>query len=114
MNAVVNRHDRSRTYGDGQHVVRRMKHVWLFAHQHEWNVELLRYRVIGRWFQHGAEVFAERPGDSHVQLVAEQDVLVLSIDAREMPQEVADVGADPEIVEFSGIDGNFHWSLILW
>src|SRR5262245_18133945 len=85
-----------------------MKHVGLFTHQHEWDVELLGNRGIRRWLQHCAEILAERAGDRHVRLVAEQDVLVLPIDSRKMPQEVANVGADPEVVEFSGINRDFH------
>ena len=72
-------------------------------------MELLGNGVVRRWLQHGAEVLAKRAGDDHVRLVTEQHVLVLAVDARKMPQEVADVGADAEVVEFSGIDRNFHW-----
>src|SRR5215510_14035365 len=113
VNASVNRHHGARTHGNGQHVMRRVKNVRLFTHKHERDVELLRNGVISGRLQHGPEVFAEGARDPHVGLVAEQDVLVFPIDPREMPQEVADVGADPEIVEFSGIDRNFHWWLIL-
>ena len=43
---------------------------------------------------------------------AEQDVVRLAIDARELPQEVPDVGADAEVVELPGIDRDSHAAII--
>jgi hypothetical protein len=40
--------------------------------------------------------------------VAEEHVLVFLIDARQVPQQVPDVGADAEVVEFPGIDRDSH------
>ena len=48
--------------------------------------------------------------DADVRCVAEQHVLVLVIDPREVPQEISNVGADPEVVEFSGVDADAHGS----
>ena len=39
---------------------------------------------------------------------ADQDVLGLAVDPRELPQDVPDVGADAEVVELAGIDGDAH------
>ena len=108
MDAVVNRHDRAAAHGDRQHIMRRVIHVRLLAHQHPRHVNLFADGVVVRGFEDGAEVLAKCLGHAHVRLVAEQDVLVLPIDARQMPQEVPDVGADAEIVQFSGINGHSH------
>ena len=45
---------------------------------------------------------------------AEDHVLRVVIDPRELPQEVADVGADPEVVELSGVDADAHGSNDIW
>ena len=44
-----------------------------------------------------------------VLAVAEQDVLGRRIDPRQMPQQVADVGADAEVVQLARIDSDSHW-----
>ena len=43
-----------------------------------------------------------------IAFLAEQDVFGVVIDPREAAQHVADVGADAEVVELSGVDRNAH------
>jgi hypothetical protein len=57
-------------------------------------------RTAGSWAERGRHV--------EVGLVAQQHVLVGRVDAREVPQQIADVGADAEVVELAGIDRDTH------
>ena len=104
----MNGHDRAATDRRRQHVVRRMVDVGPLAPQDPGHVDLLAQRVVGRRFEHGAEVRAELRGDAQVGLMAEQDVLGVAIDPREVPQQVADVGADAEVVELPRVDRDAH------
>jgi hypothetical protein len=96
--------------------VRRVIDVGLLAAKHQRHVVLLAHRIVGRRLEDGPEVGAERARHLEVVLVAQQHVLVRRVDAREVPQQVADVGADAEVVELAGIDRNAHRSdyVSLW
>ena len=50
------------------------------------------------------------PSDLPILGPAEDHVLRVVIDPRELTQEIADVGADPEVVELSGVDADAHGS----
>jgi hypothetical protein len=67
-----------------------------------------------RGLQHSPEV---RPklaaADAEIGFAAQQNELGRVIDAREMAQEIADVGADPEIVDLPRVDGDSHELRIL-
>src|SRR6187549_352460 len=108
----MNRDDRPSTHRRRQDVMRRMKHVRLLAAQRPRHVNLLANRIVGRWFEDGPEVRAELIRYAEVGLLAEEDVLVVTIDPREVAEKVPDVGADAEIMELSGIDRDSHLPMI--
>ncbi len=85
-----------------------MKHIRLLAVQHPWHMDLLAQRVVRRRFEDGAEVGTELRRYVEVRVLAEQHVLAVVIDPREVPQEVADVSADAEVVELARINRNAH------
>ena len=99
--------DRQRTAG-GQHVVRCVVDVGPLAAQDPRHVNLLAERVVGRWLAHAAEVRPELRRDAQVRLTAQQDVLGVAIDPRELSQKVADVGPDAEVVELPRVDRDSH------
>ena len=82
------------------------------ATQHPRHVNLFTDRVVRRRFEDRPEVRAELRGYAEVRLVAEEDVLAVAINPREMPQQVARIGADAEVVEFSCIDRDTHPGII--
>ena len=108
VDAVVNGHDRSAADGRRQHVMRRVVDVRTLAPQDPRHVNLLAQRVVGRRLAHAAEVRPELRGDAQVGLTAEQDVLGIAIDPRELSQQVADVGPDAEVVELPRVDRDAH------
>ena len=108
VDAVVNGHDRSAADRDRQHVVRRVKHVRLSRASAPTARGTARGASSWPTARGPSGSWTELLGHAHVGLVAEQHVLVLAIDAREVPQEVPDVGADAEVVQLPGIDRDFH------
>ena len=108
VNAVVDRHDRAAADRGRQHVVRRVIEIRPLAPQHPRHVNLLADGVVRRGFEHGSEVRTELSRDAEVGLAAEQDVLGVVIDARELAQEIADVSADAEVVELPRVDRDSH------
>jgi hypothetical protein len=71
-------------------------------------VHLFRDRIVSGRLEDSPEVRSQRFSHSHVGLVAEQHVLVLLIDPREVSQERPNVGADAEVVQLPRIDGDSH------
>jgi hypothetical protein len=72
------------------------------------HVNLLAQRVVWRRLPHAAEVRPELGGDAHIGFTAEQDVFSIAIDARELSQQIADVGPDAEIVDLPRVDRDAH------
>src|SRR6187551_2279079 len=85
-----------------------MEHIGPFTQQYPRDMNLLAQRVVGRRLEDGAEVRPERRRDSEVGLRAQEDVLALLVEPRQVPQQVADVRADAEVVELPRIDRDSH------
>ncbi len=90
--------------------MRRVKDVGPLARQHPRHVNLLAQRVVGRGFEHRPEVGPERRRNAEVALLAEQHVVGVVVEPGELAQQVADVGADAEVVQLARVDGDSHCS----
>ena len=104
VDAVMNRHDRLAGRQRRQDVVRSVKQVGALATQVARHRDLLADRVAGRRLRNRAEIVAELTDELTVGLTAEHDILCGLIDAREVPKQVPDVGADPVVAELAGVD----------
>ena len=80
----------------------------MLAAQGQRNRELFAHRVRIGVVRHRAKVRAERRGDWTIPFLAEQDVFGVVIDPRQDAQHVADIRADAEVVELSGVYRNAH------
>ena len=60
----------------------------------------------------GRKFGAERRQRARVLRTAEQHELGLVVEPRQLPQQVADVGADAEIVKLPGVDADPHGAII--
>ena len=72
------------------------------------DVKLLADRVIRRRFEDAAEVGTELCRNRQIFFACQQHVLGIRVEPRELLQQVPDIGADAEVVQFSGIDGHAH------
>ena len=105
VDAVVNRHHRAARRQRRQHVVRLVKDMWpACAASENGSAELLADRVRPRGVDRRAEVLAERGRELAVRFLADQDVVGLAVESRELAHDVADVRADAEVVQLAGID----------
>ena len=108
VDAVVNGHHRAAVDQRRQHVVRLVEQVDALACQRHRQADLLGDRVGTRRFGDRAEIRADLPDRRAVLLAAQQHVLRLGVDPGQLEHQVPDVGADAEVVEFSGVDGDAH------
>ena len=108
VDAIVNRHHRPAADGRRQHIVRLMHHLHALAGERERNPVLLGDRIGRRRFGHHPEVAAQHLAGLLVVWTAQHDVLRRLIEARELDEDVADVGANTEIVQLPRVNGNAH------
>ena len=80
--------------------------------ERERHAHLFGHRVVAGPLGHGPEIFAERRQRFAVFRAAEQDELGLPIEARQLPENVADVGADAEVVQLPRVDTYPHREII--
>ena len=113
MDAVVDRDDRSAGDERRQHVVRRVEERDAFTPERQRDPELLADRIVARGFRHGPEILAERAKRLAVVGPGEHDKLGLTIEPRQVPQQVADVRADAEIVQLPRVYADAHRDMIL-
>ena len=114
VDAVVNRDDRLAGDERRQHVVRRVKQRDALAPQRQRNAELLGRGIVAGRFRNAPG--SSRRATRHNACVGRRgrnDELGLPIEPRELPQQVADVGADAEVVQLPGVDANAHELMIL-
>ena len=88
--------------------MRCVKERHAFASDRERNTNLLGNRIVARGFHDRPEILAQRAERRPIAGPAEQDVLGLAIDPRQMTKQVADVSADPEVVELTRVDADAH------
>ncbi len=93
--------------------MRRVKQRDALPPQRERNPDLLRDRVIAGGLDHGPEVLAERSEGRGVRFPAQQHELRPLIDPCEMPQQIADVRADAEVMQLARVDADPHGHMIL-
>ena len=103
MNAVVDGHDRPAVRQRRQYVVWRVEQGHAFASKGEWNGELFCDRVVARVRHDWTEVRAERADRVCVLGSAQQHEIGLLIEPCQLAQQVPDVRADAEIVQFAGV-----------
>ena len=113
VDAVVDGHDRVAIDRGRQHVVGRVVEIRALTAQHPRHVDLFTNGVVRRRLEHGAEVRPELGRDAEVGFTAQQHVFGVVVDPREMAQQIADVRADAEVVEFARIDRDSHVPEIL-
>ena len=82
----------------------RVKERDAFTLERQRDAKLFGERVIASRFEHGAKVVAKRLDRGSIFQAAEQNELGVVIETRQLPQQVADVGADAEIVQLSRVD----------
>ena len=85
-----------------------MKERHAFAPERERDLQLLGDRVVAGRFGHGPEILSERRQRLAILGPAEHHELGLAIEPRQLPQQVADVGADAEVVQLAGVDADPH------
>src|SRR5262249_7875693 len=112
VDAVVNGDDRPAGGQRRQHVGRRGKELAGSPPQIDRNRELLRDRVRLRRLDDRAEPRPELLHRFEVRLATEHDVVVRVLLARELPQQVPHVRADPVVTELAGVDGNPHGGIL--
>ncbi len=78
------------------------------AHERPGHRELLADRIRFRGVDLDAKVVAEREAQLAIAATADQDVFRLAVETRQLAENVADVGADAEIVQFPGINRDAH------
>lgn len=106
VDAVVNGHDVGASDEPGDDVVRRMEEIDARVPQRQRNAPLLGDRVMCRPLGQRLEPRAERLDERAVALPAQDDVVVVISASGERLDEVADVGANAEVVQLAGVDGN--------
>jgi hypothetical protein len=72
------------------------------------DVDLFHHRIRFSRLDDGAEVRAEAAQRLAVVGLAEQDVLRLRVQPRQVAQQVLDVGANTEVMELPGVDRDPH------
>ena len=72
------------------------------------DLELLGDRVVGGRFRDRPKVLAERAERRSIGRPAEQHELGVMIQPRQLPQQVANIGPDSEIVQLAGVDADAH------
>ena len=110
VDAVVDRHDRAARRQRRQHVVRRVEQLDPFAPEIDRDRELLGHRIRRRAFDHRPEPPSQRLDGVTVVLLTEHDVFVRHVLPRELPQQIAHVGADAVIAQLARVDGYAHAS----
>ena len=108
VDAVVDGHDGSARHERRQHVVRRMEEIDVPGQQPGRHHELLAQRVRLRGLHDRREVGPEAQHGVPVLRPAEEDVLGLLIQARQVLQQVPDIGPDAEVVQLAGVDRDTH------
>ena len=109
VDAVVDRHDRPALDERRQHVMGRVKQRDPLALQRPGNPDLFRDRIIAGRLRDRPEVFSNRRQRLAILWTAEEDEFGLAVEARQMPEQVPDVGADAEVVQLSGVYADPHW-----
>ncbi len=89
--------------------MRRVIEIDALAPERQRNPDLLGERVVRRRLDDRPEVFAKAPHRRVIVLPAEDHVLGVVIHPRQLAEEVADVGADAEVVQLAGVDADAHW-----
>jgi hypothetical protein len=67
---------------------------------------------VARRLEHRPKVRSELRGHAQIRLLAEQDVLAVPIEPRELTEQVAEVRPDAEIMELARIDRDSHPSAL--
>ncbi len=93
--------------------MRRMEQVRAGPPQLQRDRELLAEGIRAGRFRDGPEVLSQFRDDRGVLLPAQHHELGGGIQPCEVAQQVADVGADAEIPQFPGVDGDSHVNRIL-
>ena len=88
--------------------MRRVVDVRSLPCEHVRNTDLLAQGVVRRRLPHSTEIVAKLGRNAHIGIPAEEDVFRVPIDPREVPQQISDVRADPEIMQLPYIDGHAH------
>ena len=113
VDAVVDRDDRSARHERRQHIVRRVEERHAFAPERERNLASARRSSSCPPIRRPRRKFSPSViSAAHILGTAEQDVLGLLVQTRQVPKQIADVGADAEIVKFPGIDADSHAVMI--
>ena len=108
MDAVVDRHNRAAGSEGRQHVVGRMEQIGLCARHAQGNRQLLGNGVVRGSVRQRSKIRTERFEPLAVGAPAHQDILALPVEPGEPFQEIAYVGADAEIMQFSDVNGDSH------
>src|SRR5262245_26889740 len=76
--------------------------------QRQWDPKLLGHGVIASCFEYGAEILSQRLNLRSIFRTTEQDEFRVVIQTRKLSQQVTNVRADAEIVQFSRVDADAH------
>src|SRR5215510_12428712 len=87
-----------------------VKQIDTLAFERPGNLDLLRNRVVARLFRNRPEVLPKLRQGHLIFRTAEQHELRVVIETRQVPEQVANVGADAEIVQLPGVDADAHAS----
>ncbi len=85
-----------------------MEQVDVLAGERAGNRDLFGERVVARGLGDRTEILPERLHRLVIVGPAENHVLRVAIHLRQLAKQVADVGADAEIVKLPGVDADAH------
>ena len=112
MDAVVNRDDRLAPDERRQHVVRCVKQRHALALERERNLQLFGDRIVAGRLGHGPQVVTEGRDRRGILRAAQHHEVGVAIEPRQLPEQIADVGADAEIVQLPRVDADAHLDMI--
>ena len=88
--------------------MRRVEERHPLAHQRERDLHLLQDGVVAGRLRHRPEILAERRQRRAIVGPTENHEFGLAVHPRQLPQQVPDVGADAEVVQFTGVYADPH------
>ncbi len=113
MNDVMDRHHRPARSEDRQNVMGRVEKVDAQSPQGGRNSDVLTDRVIGGSDPDGSEVRVEGADQLLVLPIAQEKILGLLVDARQVLDQVANIRADAEVVDLPDVEGDSHRTNLL-